>query len=367
MNNRLVGEIPHELTRPAKLEKLLLSGNWLTGCIPDGLKDVQENDFGDTGLMFCGVVDCSSGGAIEDPEDNAELVSDCEALLGMRDALAGATFLNWSVNVAVDDWDGITVGGSTKRVTHIELADKALTGVVPRELGELTGLEVLSLSANNLTGEIPSELGTLSGLKLLLLEDNHLTGSISPELGVLGSLEELKLSGNSLTGCIPRKWMSIPTNDLDELGLGFCVPGECSIGSAVEDPDANPGLVADCDVLLASMNALRGDGILVWSANRPIEEWYGVTVSGSPKRVTRLEIGSSRFNGEIPAELSELSNLEVLWLNNNRLSGEIPAELGELSMLKIAVPVGQYAERVRFLLALALSQPLSACRCPTTC
>ena len=37
------------------------------------------------------------------------------------------------------------------------------------------------------------------------------------------------------------------------------------------------------------------------------------------------------MSGEIPAELSSLSNLERL--NGNALSGEIPAELGSLSNL----------------------------------
>ena len=42
--------------------------------------------------------------------------------------------------------------------------------------------------------------------------------------------------------------------------------GECANGSAVEDPGDNPGLVADCDALLAARDTLKGDGILNWSA-----------------------------------------------------------------------------------------------------
>ena len=36
---------------------------------------------------------------------------------------------------------------------------------------------------------------------------------------------------------------------------------------------------------------------------------------------------------EIPSELGQLSNLELLWLHSNRLTGSIPPELGDLTRL----------------------------------
>ena len=333
-NNDLSGQIPYELARLANLKELYVSGNQLSGCIPDGLKDVEDNDLDTLGLTLCGEVDCSSGTAVEMPDANFGLVSDCEMLLELRDELAGSAFLNWSPHVAVDSWDGVTVGGSTKRVTKIELDDKGLSGEIPAKLGKLAHLEVLSLSDNQLSGEIPSELGGLSELTTLSLANNKLSGVISPELGVLSKLEELKLAGNNLSGCIPEAFEDITTNDLEELGLDFCEAGECANGSAVEDPGDNPGLVADCDALLAARDTLKGDGILNWSAEVAIGEWFGITVEGSPKRVTKLEIGPSRLNGQVTPELGSLTKLSVLSLSDNRLSGEIPSELGKLTNLK---------------------------------
>ncbi len=333
-DNALSGQIPYELARLANLKELYVSGNQLSGCIPDGLKDVEDNDLDTLGLTLCGDVDCSSGTAVVMPDDNSGLVSDCEMLLGLRDELAGSAFLNWSPHVAVGSWDGVTVGGSTKRVTQIELDDKGLSGEISAELGRLVNLEVLSLDDNQLSGEIPSELGGLSELKTLSLANNKLSGAISPELGVLSKLEELKLAGNDLTGCIPESFKDVAANDFTELGLEYCVAGECSSGTAVENPDASPGLVADCEALLAARDTLKGDGILNWSAEVAIGEWFGVTVEGSPKRVTKLGIGPSRLNGEVAPELGRLSKLRVLSLTDNRLSGEIPSELGELTNLK---------------------------------
>ena len=52
-DNELSGEIPSELDNLLNLEDLYLAGNQLTGCIPEALRDVEFNDFADTGLPFC--------------------------------------------------------------------------------------------------------------------------------------------------------------------------------------------------------------------------------------------------------------------------------------------------------------------------
>ena len=69
-----------------------------------------------------------------------------------------------------------------------------------------------------------------------------------------------------------------------------------------------------------------------WLSNAPMGEWHGVTTDADG-RVTRLSLDSNRLTGEIPAELGNLTSLEVLGLNNNQLTGEIPAELGNLANL----------------------------------
>ena len=66
-------------------------------------------------------------------------------------------------------------------------------------------------------------------------------------------------------------------------------PG-CATGSAVANPANNPGLVADCEALLSSRDTLAGTGTLDWSASTPIANWDGVTVDGTPQRVTSLSL-----------------------------------------------------------------------------
>ena len=47
----------------------------------------------------------------------------------------------------------------------------------------------------------------------------------------------------------------------------------CGEGVAAPDPEANPGLVEDCEALLAVQNALAGPGGLNWHVDRSIGEW----------------------------------------------------------------------------------------------
>ena len=154
----------------------------------------------------------------------------------------------------------------------------------------------------------------------------------------------------------------------------------CSEGFVVPNPDENPGLVADCETLMAIRDRLAGDLLLNWSAAVPLIEWWGVGVvytysEISPFRIGALylvgkgpvsvghmlallltfaqsptpaqralygeyfgvpegfDIGSKGLTGSIPRELGNLESLGYLDLSNNALRGTIPPELGNLSNL----------------------------------
>ncbi len=108
----------------------------------------------------------------------------------------------------------------------------------------------------------------------------------------------------------------------------------CATRGAVSDAANNPGLVSDCEALLAAPDTLAGAATLNWSANIPIGEWDGVEdIRGAPPRVTRLYLRGNQLSGEIPLELGNLANLRFLDLTENQQTGEIPAELGKLTNL----------------------------------
>ena len=111
----------------------------------------------------------------------------------------------------------------------------------------------------------------------------------------------------------------------------------CLTGGAVADTANNRGLAADCELLLAAKDTLAGTQGMYWFAFVPIDQWIGVTVAGTPPRVTGLNLRRLGLNGRIPAELGNMINLEYLGIWGNQLTGIIPPELGQLTNLRSLV------------------------------
>ncbi|KAG1339149.1 putative LRR receptor-like serine/threonine-protein kinase [Cocos nucifera] len=89
------------------------------------------------------------------------------------------------------------------RIISIYLSGKNLTGNIPSELMNLSGLVELWLDGNMLTGPIPDFGGCLN-LKTIHLENNQLTGELPSSLADLPSLRELYVQNNMLSGTVPR-------------------------------------------------------------------------------------------------------------------------------------------------------------------
>lgn len=138
----------------------------------------------------------------------------------------------------------------------------------------------------------------------------------------------------------------------------------CDDGYVVPEPEKNPGLVVDCAVLVSIRDALVGTMpsylppdsdslsiILNWHGGMPIDQWAGVTVSGSPARVTALDLPSRELfysdyyekrslwyllnfqytlRGVLPPELGMLTNLRELNLYGNQFTGCVPIGLPDI-------------------------------------
>ena len=142
---------------------------------------------------------CSGGTVVPNPTGSPDLVKECEALLLAKDTLAGTGRLNWSLDVPITSWDGITVSGMPQRITSLALPSRGLNGRIPAQLGILSYLSNLDLSDNQLTGYIPSELGNL------------------------GRITRLRLAGNDLRWCVPVAFGGVKDSDHNDVGLFECV------------------------------------------------------------------------------------------------------------------------------------------------
>ncbi|MFY0625914.1 MAG: leucine-rich repeat domain-containing protein [Reichenbachiella sp.] len=132
----------------------------------------------------------------------------------------------------------------------------------------------------------------------------------------------------------------------DESGTSVALSGDGSrviIGAPFNDGNgAESGHVRifavpspDHDALMALYNSTDGNNWTDntgWGIDPNLENWHGVTTDGSGN-VTELELFSNNLVGSIPAEIGQLSSLEILGLSDNTLSGDIPIEVTNLSNL----------------------------------
>ena len=90
------------------------------------------------------LAECSNRVVVPRPDLDPELARDCSLLLSAKDKLAGGASLNWSADLIITRWEGVTIRLSPSlRVRHLLLDDLGLTGRIPPELGGLEGLERL--------------------------------------------------------------------------------------------------------------------------------------------------------------------------------------------------------------------------------
>ncbi len=137
-------------------ERLLLGRNQFSGCIPDGLRYAPENDLDQLELQFCGAAGTPAPGA------------ERAALVAFYNATNGAGWLNstnWLTDEPIGEWHGATLDGGG-RVMALDLHSNQLSGSLPAELADLTGLRTLDLGWNELGGSLPAALARIHRSKL---------------------------------------------------------------------------------------------------------------------------------------------------------------------------------------------------------
>lgn len=290
----------------------------------------------------------------------------------------------WMSNESICNWHGIVCDGNT--VVKIDLTDNLLRGVLPPEVGLMTGLQQLILVSNWIGGTLPNELGNLNELVTLDLYDNLLTATL-PDFSTLTQLAELYIGSNEFSGTIPDSWQGMTSLEylwLDDLSLTGTIPSfifdlpalvvlkmsnsgvNGAIPSNVGDlgqitylnlagnalsgglPDSVADLPLDTLILDENPNLFDVDGGVFPSFLLNVSTLQELSLSNTGLRgplpnfivttfpnLIELDLSKNSFTGSIPLVIAWARKLEVILLNDNDLEGGLPWSFSDLENLRL--------------------------------
>nr|XP_043621840.1 probable LRR receptor-like serine/threonine-protein kinase At3g47570 [Erigeron canadensis] len=245
------------------------------------------------------------------------------------------TLTSWNSSSEFCNWSGVSCGKKHKRVIMIQLVSKALQGSLSPHIGNLSFLQVLSLSNNSLQGTIPSELGFLSRLRIFDLSRNKFNGVIPRNLSSCHNLEELRISYNKLVGSIPIDISFLSKLTILTLGdnnLTGGIPPFLGNLTLLEtfSLTRNPlgGIIPDTLGRLKSSKLFTAGGCNLHGTIP--HSIYNLSL------LTDFSLSSNHLTGSLPPVIGlMLPNLQYLQLSGNQLSGFLPPSISNCSKLNL--------------------------------
>lgn len=313
-HNRLTGVSTDAINQMDKLQVLALDDNMIEGKLPQfSLPNLKAITLSFN--AFTGEIPNSMAGL-----SSLEMLAlDHNNLTGRLDILQNMSHLT---HVYLDNnvWDheinDLFFAGH-ENITHLDISNCSIRGIVPGHFFNFPKLEILDLSRNLLEGDLPgpaldnTNVDTTK-LQYLSLHSNNITGPIPQGISKLKSLTHLDLSVNKMDGLI--------TEELGKLtGLEYLFLGNNDFSVSV---GKFPGWIRNLTKLeeLSLKNSyISGE----------IPEWIGELTS-----LKLLDLGGNLLNGELPESMGNLTKLWILILNSNNLRGSIPSSFRKLRDLE---------------------------------
>nr|BAD19219.1 putative protein kinase Xa21 D, receptor type [Oryza sativa Japonica Group]BAD19603.1 putative protein kinase Xa21 D, receptor type [Oryza sativa Japonica Group] len=350
-SNSLVGEIPTKLGLLTNLSSLCLSNNSFTGTIPPTLGNI-------TGLNYLSLQINHLEGSI--PRELGKL-SDLLSLNIFMNNISGRLphelfnlsslqTLWLSDNMLGKEALPPNIGDVLPNLQFLSLARNMFEGHIPTSLINASGLWLIDLTNNNFYGQVPSYLSELANLSDLYLAGNHLEASDNEKwLHAFANctlLQALNLARNQIKGDIPSSIGNLSTN-LQYLNLGvnhFVGVVPPSIGNLhgltslwlsknnlIGTIEEWVGKLRNLELLYLQENNFTGS--IPSSIGNSLDGQIPANL-GNLRQLDRLNFSYNNLHGSIPYNVGKLRNLVQLDLSHNNLDGNIPSSFIKLQKLK---------------------------------
>uniref|UniRef100_A0A0D3G0X5 non-specific serine/threonine protein kinase n=1 Tax=Oryza barthii TaxID=65489 RepID=A0A0D3G0X5_9ORYZ len=231
----------------------------------------------------------------------------------------------WTLRASNNLLEGLVLGGMKNLSVGfaIDLGRNKLKGTLPHDLSG--ALRFLDLQDNKLSGALDTSFWNLPNLVVLNLAGNHITGNVPKNLCNLASVQILDLSGNNLIGSIPR----CSSASLSSLNLS----GNSLSGDISDD------LFNTSNLMALDMRYNKFTGNLNW-----LKHFNNIKI---------LSLGWNEFEGQITPNLCKLNCPRIIDFSHNKLSGPLPPCVGNISCVdnRVAQNISPF-----FLLGLLLTE-----------
>ncbi|PQM43249.1 putative leucine-rich repeat receptor-like protein kinase [Prunus yedoensis var. nudiflora] len=304
------GPIPFSLGNLSTLRELYLSHNQLNGTVPESLGQLSNLT----------VLDLSSNnidGIVS--EVHFANLSKLEILNFALNHLTIKVKSNWEAPFQLKyvRMESCKFGTQfpqwllTQKTITLDLSNASVSGTIPKSLHGLH-LTYLDLSYNEITGSLPQKISDMMPrLDSLFLGSNHIKGSVPTSFCNIETLGALDLSKNRLSGEIPgclKNLQTLYAVDLSSNNLSGVIP-------------SSVGYLRHLVWLNLNNNSLHGELPLALR---------------NCSHLKHLDLGNNRLSGHIPVWIRDsFEFLIILRLQRNTFNGSIPSQLCQLSQLQL--------------------------------
>ncbi|CAL5023084.1 unnamed protein product [Urochloa decumbens] len=214
-------------------------------------------------------------------------------------------------------------------LVEIDVSANILTGTIPEDFGKLTSLTLLYLYYNQLHGPIPPTIGLLPNLADIRLFNNKLSGALPPELGKHSPLGNLEVSNNNLSGELPEGLcFNRKLHDIVVFNNSFSgkLPESLESCNTLDNLMMyNNHFSGEFSTSLWSVVTNKLSSVMIQNNN-----FSGTFPTQLPWNFTQLDISNNKFSGPVPTLAGKM---KVFKAANNLLSGEIPWDLTGISQI----------------------------------